>query len=76
MIGGVQDAAEWTYVRQTKNYQGNHGVTDVNSADMRCFQNRAGTGTATIAAGEKLGFVAMSSISHFGPGKKRPTGCR
>jgi hypothetical protein len=34
---------------------------------MRCFQNRPGTGTATIAAGDKLGFVAAASISHFGP---------
>lgn len=34
---------------------------------MRCFQNRAGTGTATVAAGETLGFVAAASVSHFGP---------
>ncbi|CAN9316513.1 unnamed protein product [Alternaria alternata] len=34
---------------------------------MRCFQNRPGTGTATVAAGDTLGFVAAASISHFGP---------
>lgn len=34
---------------------------------MRCFQNRAGTSTATVAAGSELGFVAAASISHFGP---------
>jgi hypothetical protein len=34
---------------------------------MRCFQNRAGTSTATVSAGSDLGFVAESSITHFGP---------
>jgi hypothetical protein len=34
---------------------------------MRCFQNRAGTGTATVTAGDTLGFVAMSAVTHFGP---------
>ncbi|KAF2726822.1 glycoside hydrolase family 61 protein-like protein [Polyplosphaeria fusca] len=67
VIGGKQDAAEWTYVRQTKNYQSNGPVTDVGSADMRCYQMRGGSGTATIAAGETLGFVAVSQITHFGP---------
>ncbi|OAG08675.1 uncharacterized protein CC84DRAFT_1085519, partial [Paraphaeosphaeria sporulosa] len=58
---------EWTAVRQTKNFQGNQGVTSVSSADMRCYQNKAGTATATIAAGETLGFVANAMVSHFGP---------
>lgn len=34
---------------------------------MRCFQNRVGTGTAAVAAGADLGFVAESQITHFGP---------
>lgn len=51
----------------TKNYQSNAGVTDVNSADMRCYQMKAGTGTATVAAGETLGFLALSAVTHFGP---------
>lgn len=63
----MREAAEWTSVRQTKNYQGNFGVTDVNSPDMRCFQMAPGTGTATIAAGETLGFVANAEVTHFGP---------
>ncbi|KAH6612851.1 glycoside hydrolase [Chaetomium sp. MPI-SDFR-AT-0129] len=45
----------------------NQGVTDVNSPDIRCFQNRAGTSVAKVAAGDPLGFVAMAEISHFGP---------
>jgi len=67
VVNGVEEAAEWTAVRMTKNYQGNQGVTDVNSPDMRCFQMRPGTTTATIAAGEKLGFVANAEVTHFGP---------
>ncbi|KAF2874733.1 glycoside hydrolase [Massariosphaeria phaeospora] len=67
ILNGTLEAAEWTSVRQTKNYQGNQGVSDVNSADMRCFQNKAGTGTATVAAGETLGFVANAQVTHFGP---------
>lgn len=67
ILNGVTEAAEWTSIRQTKNYQTNSGVTSVTSPDMRCFQNRPGTGTATVAAGDTLGFVAAASISHFGP---------
>ena len=67
IVNGVAEEKEWTSVRQTKNYQGNQGVTDVNSPDMRCFQNRPGTATATAAAGDRLGFVAMSAVTHFGP---------
>ncbi|KAF2788799.1 lytic polysaccharide monooxygenase [Melanomma pulvis-pyrius CBS 109.77] len=61
------ETAEWTSIRQTKNYQANFGVTSVDSADMRCFQNKPGTGTATIKAGETLGFIANAEVSHFGP---------
>ncbi|GAB1318428.1 cellulase [Madurella fahalii] len=67
IVNGVAEEREWTSVRQTKNYQGNFGVTDVNSPDIRCFQMRSGTSTATVAAGDKLGFVAMSAVTHFGP---------
>ena len=34
---------------------------------MRCYQMKSGTGTATVAAGSTLGFVAAAQISHFGP---------
>jgi hypothetical protein len=63
----VAEEKEWTSVRQTKNYQGNFGVTDVSSPDIRCFQMKPGTSTATVAAGDRLGFVAMSAVTHFGP---------
>jgi hypothetical protein len=67
IIDGKTEAAEWTSIRQTKNYQANFGVTSVSSADMRCFQNKPGTGTATVTAGSVLGFVAAAEVSHFGP---------
>ncbi|KAF2636134.1 glycoside hydrolase family 61 protein-like protein [Massarina eburnea CBS 473.64] len=67
IIDGQTEAAEWTSIRQTKNYQTNSGVTSVTSADMRCFQNKAGTGIATVVAGSVLGFAAAASVSHFGP---------
>ncbi|KAK4163303.1 glycoside hydrolase family 61 protein-like protein [Cladorrhinum sp. PSN259] len=67
IVNGVEESKEWGYVRQTKNYQTNSGVTDVGSQDMRCFQNKAGTSTASVTAGTKLGFVAMSAVTHFGP---------
>ena len=67
MVNGVAEAREWMAVRQTKSYQGNQGVTSVNSVDLRCFQNRPGTTTAPIVAGEKLGFVANAAVTHFGP---------
>jgi hypothetical protein len=67
IVNGVAEEKEWISVRQTKNFQGNQGVTDVNSPDIRCFQNKPGTSTATVAAGDKLGFVAMSAVTHFGP---------
>src|SRR3569833_2052670 len=54
-------------IRQTKSFQGNQGVTDVSSPDMRCFQMKAGTSTTTVAAGDTLGFIANALVGHFGP---------
>jgi len=67
VVNGVAEQKEWTSIRQTKNYQDDHGVNDVNSADIRCFQMRAGTGTATVAAGSDLGFVPDQGVTHPGP---------
>jgi len=40
----------------------------VNSQDIRCFGGATpGKATATISAGDTLGFVASSGIMHFGP---------
>jgi len=51
----------------TKNYQDDHGVTDVNSPDIRCFQMRSGTGTASVSAGGELGFIPDQGVTHPGP---------
>ncbi|KAI1091927.1 glycoside hydrolase family 61 protein [Rostrohypoxylon terebratum] len=67
VVDGKEEAAEWTAIRMTKNYQSNGGVTSVTSPDMRCFQARAGTATATVSAGSELGFVANAAVTHFGP---------
>ena len=67
VINGETEAKEWTSIRMTKNYQDDHGVTDVNSADIRCFQMRAGSGSATVAAGNKVGFMADQGVTHPGP---------
>ncbi|KIH86379.1 hypothetical protein SPBR_08543 [Sporothrix brasiliensis 5110] len=67
IVDGVAEAKEWTTIRQTKNYQDDHGVTDVGSTDIRCFQMKTGTGFATVAAGGNLGFIADQTVSHPGP---------
>ncbi|KAK3332575.1 glycoside hydrolase [Cercophora scortea] len=69
IIEGQPESADWVSVRKTKisNARDNGAVSDVSSSDMRCFQGSAGKATATIAAGDPLGFVASSGIMHFGP---------
>ncbi|KAI1394260.1 glycoside hydrolase family 61 protein [Hypoxylon trugodes] len=67
IINGEPEATDWTSVRMTKNYQSNAGVTSVSSPDMRCYQMRGASNTATVAAGDVLGFVAASAVTHFGP---------
>jgi hypothetical protein len=68
-VNGVAEDKEWGFIRETKNYQDDHGVTDVNSVDLRCFQLKSGgsAATATLAAGGTLGFIADQGIDHPGP---------
>jgi hypothetical protein len=56
-------------VRKTRieNARDNGAVSNVNSADMKCFGGSAGTRTAAVSAGARLGFVASGGIMHFGP---------
>ncbi len=67
VVNGETEAKEWTSIRMTKNYQDDHGVTDDSGTDIRCFQTRAGTGTATGSAGGSLGFGADQGITPPGP---------
>ena len=59
-MNGVAEDKEWGFIRETENYQDDHGVTDVTSVDLRCFQLKSGgsAATATLAAGGTLGFIA------------------
>jgi len=68
-VNGLAEDKEWGFVRETKNYQDDHGVTDVTSVDLRCFQLKPGgsAATATLAAGGTLGFIADQGIDHPGP---------
>jgi Auxiliary Activity family 9 (formerly GH61) len=69
IVNGVAEEKEWGFIRETKNYQDDHGVTDVTSVDLRCFQLKSGgsAATATLAAGGTLGFIADQGIDHPGP---------
>ncbi|KAI8623349.1 lytic polysaccharide monooxygenase [Xylariaceae sp. FL1651] len=63
-------AADWSYVRQTTNYQSHGPVQDVTSSQMRCYELSPGTGapkTQTVAAGDKVGFRVDPDIQHPGP---------
>ncbi|KAF1911635.1 glycoside hydrolase family 61 protein-like protein [Ampelomyces quisqualis] len=66
IINGTPEPHEWISIRQIKNFQTNSGVISVTSPDIRSFQNRVGCSTATSAACEEPGFVAISAITHFG----------
>ncbi|KAK0706225.1 glycoside hydrolase [Lasiosphaeria miniovina] len=69
VVDGKPEAADWVSVRKTKvsNSRDNGAVSDVNSADMRCFGGSSGKATSAVAAGAELGFVVSSGIMHFGP---------
>lgn len=69
IVNRVADDKEWISIRETKNYQDDHGVTDVGSVDLRCFQlnSKRAAFTATVAAGGTLGFIADQGVDHPGP---------
>ncbi|KAK1750385.1 glycoside hydrolase [Echria macrotheca] len=69
VLNGQAEPSDWVSVRKTKvtNSRDNGGISDVNSPDMRCFQGNTGKATATVAAGDSIGFVASAGIMHFGP---------
>jgi len=69
LIIGGKGTGQWTNVRKTANYQSNGPVTDVSSSAIRCYELAPGTAsqTATVNAGDTIGFTAVTSISHPGP---------
>ncbi|KZS88821.1 glycoside hydrolase family 61 protein [Sistotremastrum niveocremeum HHB9708] len=64
--GGVTTA--WEYVRETNNFNTQAPVTDVTSADFRCYDS-ATSGTAqtvTVNAGDTIGVQSDGTIYHPG----------
>jgi hypothetical protein len=47
VVNGVAEDKQWGLIRETKNYQDDHGVTDVSSADLRRFQFKSLGSAAT-----------------------------
>ncbi|KAK1231341.1 hypothetical protein PQX77_005541 [Marasmius sp. AFHP31] len=58
----------WANVRRTNNYNSRNPVTDVNSADFRCYDSETGATASTIkvAAGSQLGIQSDGTIYHPG----------
>lgn len=67
MIGG-QVTPAWVNVRQTNNYNSRAPVTDVKSADFRCYTSQTGATATTVGvtAGSSVGFRADDNIYHAG----------
>ncbi|KAK0611801.1 glycoside hydrolase [Immersiella caudata] len=66
----IGSSADWQYVRTTANFQSNGPVTNVNSADIRCYERNRGVGAngvLNVTAGQALPYNAKASISHPGP---------
>ncbi|KAI1340078.1 glycoside hydrolase family 61 protein [Xylariaceae sp. FL0016] len=66
---GVTEA-DWTYVRQTTNYQSHGPVQDVTDSQIRCYQlapGAEGAATMSVTAGSTVGFRVDQGIQHPGP---------
>jgi len=69
VIGGTR-TGDWVNVRKTTNFQSNGPVTDVTSKAMTCYQLAAGSEgakTMNVTAGDTVGYVATTSVTHPGP---------
>ncbi|KAI0130542.1 glycoside hydrolase [Xylariales sp. AK1849] len=61
--------ADWTSARKTANWQTNSPVTDVTSADIRCYQlapGNEGATTQNVNAGGSITWEVAPSIYHVG----------
>ncbi|KAF9051864.1 glycoside hydrolase family 61 protein [Panaeolus papilionaceus] len=67
LIVNGQDTPQWVNVRQTNNLYDLNPVKDVKSIDLRCYtSSTASPGTATVAAGQTIGFRASQALYHAG----------
>ncbi|THH28200.1 hypothetical protein EUX98_g5979 [Antrodiella citrinella] len=67
VVGGVTTAA-WVNVRETNNFNTQAPVTDVTSADFRCYDSQTDptAETISVAAGSQLGIMSDGTIYHPG----------
>jgi len=67
IVNGV-NTGDWVNVRKTNNFNSQAPVTDVTSADIRCYtsQTSATASTATVAAGSQLTVGADQAMYHAG----------
>ncbi|TFK73522.1 hypothetical protein BDN72DRAFT_919814 [Pluteus cervinus] len=72
LIINGQITPQWTNVRQTNNYNTQSPVTDVNSADFRCYTSQTNVHATTInvAAGSQIGIQSNGNIYHPGVGRQ------
>ncbi|KAF8639088.1 hypothetical protein AX16_010394 [Volvariella volvacea WC 439] len=69
LIVNGQSTPAWTNVRRTNNFETQSPVTDVKSADLRCYTSatRATAQTINVAAGSEIGFQTHGgNIYHEG----------
>ncbi|TFK23795.1 endoglucanase II [Coprinopsis marcescibilis] len=61
-----QATGDWVNVRRTNNFNSNGPVTDVSSADFRCYtsQTNARSSTANVSAGSRIGFQSNQAVYH------------
>jgi hypothetical protein len=64
-VGGTTTGA-WVNTRRTNNFNDRGPVTNVNSADFRCYtsQTQATAQTVSVAAGSSLGIMTDGTIYH------------
>ena len=68
LVNGAQQGGEWQYIRRTNNFNSLSPVTDVKSADFRCYTSQTGAtaSTFTVAAGSTVGFKSDQPMYHNG----------
>jgi len=67
ILNGVS-TGDWVNIRKTNNFNSQAPVTDVTSADIRCYTSQTGAtaSTASVAAGSKITIGADQSVYHAG----------
>ncbi|GLB40021.1 putative glycoside hydrolase family 61 protein [Lyophyllum shimeji] len=67
IVNGIT-TADWVNVRKTNNFNTQAPVTDVKSADFRCYtsETQATASTINVAAGSQLGIKSNGNIYHPG----------